>query len=61
MIMVMIENYFDHLVDDKALAPFLLWIWNFYKVLSSWLILNDAALTARALNNQDSQNFKPGY
>ena len=32
MIMVMIENYFDHLGDDKALAPFLLWICNFYKV-----------------------------
>ena len=32
MIMVMIENYFDHLSDDKALAPFLLWICNFYKV-----------------------------
>ena len=32
--MVMIENYFDHLGDDKALAPFLLWI------------LTDASLTA---------------
>ena len=41
MIMVMIENYSDHLGDDKALAPFMFWFCNFYTALSSWLISNN--------------------
>ena len=33
--MVMIENYFDDLGDDRALAPFMLWICNFYDASST--------------------------